>query len=87
MNATVKLKIRDHGSVMVASAVKIEEGLRPSRIVLRSVGGYEPWATHLETLKFDPKTGRLVHEEFHWGHYFEKREQAEIDFHARVKEL
>lgn len=67
MNATLKLKIRDHGSVMVASAVKIEEGLRPSRIVLRSVGGYEPWATHLETLKFDPKTGRLVHEEFHWG--------------------
>lgn len=81
------MKVRDHGSIVTAGAVKIEEGCRPSRIVLRTVDGYEPWTTHLETLKIDPKSNMLVHESFQWGHYFEKREHAEVDFKARVKEL
>jgi len=48
------------------------------RVVLREIGGYHPYVTHLENLQDngEQKEGR----EFYWGHYFEKYEKALVDY-------
>ena len=79
------MKIKDHPTIVWASAVVISQGTKPHRVVLRHVPeSHDPWVTHMENLKIvDAET--LEHESFYWGHYFEEKEHAEADFHARLK--
>ena len=46
----------------------------PSEIVLRYVGGYQPYATHFHNMRDGG---------YYWGHYFADLQQARADFIER----
>ena len=77
-------KIIDDPSVKFGSFIKVSRGTRPHRIVLREVGGVQPFVTHFENMKIvdDDTYGS---DGFYWDHYFDTYEQALADFNERVK--
>jgi hypothetical protein len=50
-----------------------------SQVVLREVGGVEPFVTHLRVFRGD---GSFFHT---WGHYFKSEAAAREDFQKRVE--
>lgn len=67
------------------SAIFEADDCNPCRIVLREVGGFLPFATHL---KVYPRDEAAVKEPYHVeGHYFEQLEEATRDFGERVLRL
>ena len=65
---------------LMASEIKTAEGKYPSQIVLRQVKP-STFATHIKVHPPDRETYFIL------GHYFTKREEAEIDFYKRVRDL
>ena len=61
-----------------SSAWRQGKGEDPSRIVLRNVGGYQPFATHIEVRRPSGETFTVV------GHYFVGIMDATMDFQQRV---
>lgn len=60
-------------------------GMLPTRIVLREIGGFQPFTTHL---KVYPRDGGPLREPYLiWGHYFKTLEAAEADYHKRLLHL
>ena len=79
------MKIKNDASVIDAKVLKIIEGLKPHRVVLRKLHDdeYCPYVTHVENMRLDTDGNTFVHEEFYWGHYFTTLEEAKKDFEER----
>lgn len=77
------MKIINHPTILKAKPIKVAEGLRPHRIVLRQNG--DEFVTHCENLKpiQNGDTLEWHHEDFYWGHYYRSRDEAEADFEGR----
>lgn len=61
-----------------SSAWRQGAGERPSRIVLHNVGGWQPFATHIEVQAEDGSCFCVA------GHYFKGSTAATYDFQKRV---
>lgn len=79
------IKIVDDHTILIASNIRIAEGLRPNRVVLRHLEDQKKFVTHNEMLRIDVETRESLHEMgrttydyvvfthdgFDNGHYFE----------------
>ena len=73
------IEIKNDESIRRATAVKLDEGLRPRRVVLRELPG--KFVTHWELMRVDIETRKegdytydyvvCSHEGYDQGHYFE----------------
>ncbi|PYV43534.1 MAG: hypothetical protein DMG06_10190 [Acidobacteria bacterium] len=77
---TDKAVPKDVMNLIQTSEIKMAEGRYPSQIVLREV---KPgtFATHIKVLPPDADPYFIL------GRYFFRLEEAEADFHKRIKEL
>lgn len=74
----MKIKIIDDESILDATAIKIEEGMRPYRLVWRKANGPHSYSVHSETLVPKPIGDVLEfhHEDFYDGSYFTNEHDA-----------
>lgn len=75
------MMIQADPSILQATPIHVEEGLRPYRYVLRLVTGMHPYVIHRENLTLCE--GVWMHEEFYWGHYFLTQESAKKEWEKR----
>ncbi len=82
-------EIETDSSIIEASRIVISKGCRPARIVLRAVGGAQPFVTHLQVFDLIVQNGDpfFAHVGYHDGHYFRDRPTALVDFSTRAVKL
>lgn len=76
-------KILNDPTIINHTYIKVCDGLRPHRLVLRHLPDeVKPYVTHMENMKLvgDDTYG---HEDFYWGNYFDSLEDANKDFEKR----
>ena len=77
------MKVKNEETVIYGTALKISDGTKPHRVVLRYLEGeYQPYVTHMENMKLEGSEA-FVHESFYWGHYFSNKDDAVKDFEER----
>ncbi len=77
------MKIKNEETVLYGTAVKVVDGTKPHRVVMRHLPDeYQANVTHMENMKLEDLE-TFIHESFYWGHYFSKKEDAERDFKER----
>ena len=82
------IKIINESSILHATTIKVAEGLRPNRNVLRKVDGAHPYAIHRENLRFQMASESMqdiifVHDDFYWGRYFTNLKDAKSVFYKQ----
>ena len=81
------IEFKNDPSVELGSSVKLDPGMRPRRVVIRSLPG--KFVTHMELMRVDVETrtneeGRTYdvvvcsHESFDQGHYFDHRNYPDV---------
>ena len=80
------MEILNDSSIVRSTFIKVEDGCRPYRIVLRHVeGSFTPYVVHHESLRFE-QSNIWVHEAFFWGHYFQNQPDAIDKFNEACRE-
>lgn len=85
--------VENDETILAATAIVHQQGYQPTRVVLRHVGGVQPFVTHLQTLLYYyPFEGQGYKEHVYWyeedsmyGHYFADLEDAFADFAERAR--
>ena len=76
-------KVLNDPSILNYTFIKVSEGLRPHRVVLRHLPDeVQPYVVHMENMNL-VEDDTYGHDTFYWGHYFDSLEDAEKGFEER----